>query len=149
MKRINHRKILIFIGGITGIILMIYLILYFYLQRADCDQWMYKFDEYITKSLLPIIENPDSLCHNFKISNPKRAIAKLIIENREFVFKGISKTWNIWMLSNNRNIDSDKEGHYYKIDMNTLCKTFLSMANNRYPSIINWKWKNPQELTCK
>jgi hypothetical protein len=50
-------------------------------QGVNCKPLMQKFDEYMTKSLLPIIENPDSLCHNFKIENPKRAIAILSIES--------------------------------------------------------------------
>ena len=125
-------------------------------QSVDCNLLMQKFDEYMTRSSLPIIENSNSLCHglyiwsNFKKLNPKRAVGKMIIENKQFIFRWINTTWSIDQLWKNFWISTDEnEGKYYKIDMNNICRWFFSLADNQSPSAINRGWVNPIEVTCK
>lgn len=155
MKYLKHIKFSIF-----SIIIVVLMYIVYSLkqnnQKIDCAVFMEKFDNYITNSLLPIMENPNSLCYNLNFGsdftklNPKRAVGKIVIEKNTFIFKWINKTWSIDQLWKNYwSIDNGNEEKYYKVDMNNLCRWFFSLVDSQYPSKRNRGWIQPREVRCK
>lgn len=122
-------------------------------SQLDCNQQKNQFDDYVSKSNLPIIENPDSLCYglnmgsNFGNLEPKPAIAKLVgFTDYGFTFKGNTKELNI-------SLPFDKEdfgiNNHYEIDMNNYCRYIFMMLDSRYPSPLENTFVKPKRISCK
>lgn len=113
------------------------------------------FDKYIENSELPIFEN-GSLCYGLNMSSdfsglpPKWAIGKLINVRKEndywLTFEGINKSGTIKMPLTDVESVQYKEGKYYKIDMNNICRYNFMMMDSRYPSSILPTFVKPEEL---
>lgn len=114
------------------------------------------FDEYIKNSELPISENK-SLCYGLNMSSdfsrlpPKWARGKLINIRKEndywLTFEGVNKSGTIKIPLTDVEAIQYKEGKYYKIDMNNICRYNFMMLDSRYPSSIIQTFVKPEELT--
>lgn len=126
-------------------------------QEVDCTTLKESFDDYIERRYLPIIENPESLCHEFDYSNstPKWAVGELIaIRGPRFTFEGILQDATIPMELTDAEAAQYKIGKYYKIDMNNICRQMSMMVDNRaydsrHPSPISTTFVKPEEINCK
>jgi len=113
------------------------------------------FDKYIEDSELPIFEN-GSLCYGLNMSSdfsklpPKWAVGKLINVRKEndywLTFEGINKSGTIKIPLTDIEAIQYKEGKYYKIDMNNICRYNFMMLDSRYPSSIIPTFVNPEEI---
>jgi len=124
----------------------------------DCPIFKKKFDNYIERSKLPILENSNSLCHglnlqsNFSALNPKWAVGKLInvSTSNEYLltFKGNNEIGSFFVSLRNNNSYEDKLERYYKIDMNNICRYFFMMIDSRSQSPIINTVVEPTEIKC-
>ncbi len=125
---------------------------------VDCMSYQQKFDEYVKKSKLPILENQDSLCHglnvgsNFKNMQPKWAVAELAgLQTGDFcqlIFRGINTEGTVFYPLSTDCTNKYVIGKKYKIDMNDFCRLFMMLADSRLPSPIATTLTKPTEITC-
>ncbi len=124
----------------------------------SCQSELVMFDEYIEKSNLPIIENPNSLCYGLNMSSdfeklePKWAVAKFIGLNLEFqyglTFEGDKKTEIINIPLSQSEVSQLQVDQYYKIDMNNICIYFFMMVDSRMPSPLESTFTKPELTNC-
>ena len=125
-------------------------------QEVDCTALKESFDNYIERRYLPIIENPESLCHglyvgtDFSKLTPKWAVGELLAKRgTRFTFEGILQDATISMGLTDVEAAQYKVGKNYKIDMNNICRDFFMMADSHYPSRISTTFVKPEEINCK
>ncbi len=125
-------------------------------QKIDCTDLRQNFDNYAASRYLPIIENPESLCHGLYVGSdfsklpPKWAVGELLaIRGSRLTFEGILEDATIPIGPDNAETDKYKIGKNYKIDMNNICRYFFMMADSRAPSQISYTFVKPEEINCK
>ncbi len=154
--RLTYIIILIAIILATTIIICIFSIKN---NKTDCDSLKKDFDFYAERTNLPVRENPNSLCYGLEFGDnlsglqPKWAVGKLISHEKgsylDLEFQGDNKTMTITFP---KKIDSPfyyRNGAYYKIDMNNVCKSFFMMLDSQDPSSYAATFTPPVKVRCK
>lgn len=125
-------------------------------QKIDCTDLRLNFDNYAASRYLPIIENPESLCHGLYVGSdfsklpPKWAVGELIaIRETRLTFEGILQDATIPMGLTDLEATHYNIGKHYKIDMNNFCRALFLMADSRAPSPISSTFVKPEEINCK
>lgn len=123
-----------------------------------CDKQLTAFDSFVVKSKLPVIEDSDSLCHGLTISTdfsklePKWAVGKFIGINLDYkyglIFEGKDTTEVINVPLQEHEVKDLKLEHYYKVDMNNICRNNLMLVDSKYPSTISETFIRPIETNC-
>jgi hypothetical protein len=128
-------------------------------EPINCSSLIDDFDNYASRSSLPILEDPNSLCYQMNMGSdfanlPKKwAIAKLVdFEEGNYYslkFEGHDETGSMIIPDDYGNPSDYKIGEYYKIDMNNVCRSFFMMADSRYSSPIISTFVKPEKVRCE
>ena len=123
-------------------------------SNTDCSGLREDFDTRVQRSMLPIRENNQSLCHGMNMGSdfttlaPQWGVGTLIDYNETTstgTFLGNNET-HLFFLPNTTTY---VVGETYKIDMMNICRQFFLLADSRYPSPLRASIKAPTTLTCK
>lgn len=155
----KFEKILTLLILLLLIILIARIIVNQNMKKTDCSISLQDFDNFIEKSNLSIIENPDALCYglnmgsDFSEIDSKWAIGRLVNVSHDsqyysLTFEGLNKKGVIF-IPLSEEVSDYIVGDYYKVDMNNICRHFFILADSRYPSPIASTFIKPEKIDCK